>query len=97
MAIKEWSFASYNNAGDDGINDAGIETFSGQAQEANIREVIQNSVDQRSSETKPVIVEFDDFYINPTEFPGYNQFCNILEKCIESSAGNQDVQRFFNQ
>ena len=97
MINKKWSFASYNNAGDDGLNDAGIETFSGKAQEANIREVIQNSVDQRVSESKPVIVEFDDFYIEPQEFPGCNQFCDILEKCIASANDNEDVKRFFTQ
>ena len=101
MDIKKWRFASYNNAGDDGINDAGIETFSSKAEVANIREVIQNSIDQISDEAQksnlPVIVEFEDFYIEPTSFPGYEDFSEILDKCIESSKNNDMVKKFFNQ
>lgn len=95
----KWIFASYNNAGDDGLNDAGIETFSAQAEVSNIREVIQNSLDQISNTAKennePVIVEFDDFYIEPFEFPNNEEFKEIIKKCIESSNNNQ-TKEFFN-
>lgn len=98
---KKWRFASYNNAGDDGINDAGIETFSAKAEVANIREVIQNSIDQISDEAKnagkPVEVEFDDFFVEPSNFPNKVEFVSILDKCIESSENNDDVKKFFVQ
>lgn len=94
-----WIFASYNNAGDDGLNDAGIETFSAQAEVSNIREVIQNSLDQISESAKnnnlPVIVEFDDFYIEPFDFPNNEEFQEIIKKCIESS-NNEQTKEFFN-
>lgn len=99
--IKKWRFASANYVSDDGLNDAGIETFSTSSESSNIREVIQNALDSISLEAvqaeKPVIVEFDDFYIKSDDFPGKNQFLQILEKCIESSKNNSQVVDYFEQ
>lgn len=89
-----WRFASNGNACEDGLNDAGIETFSANRVEATIRETIQNVIDQRTvlAETNnlPVIVEFDDFEINAQDFPGHGQFKSILEKCILSSENDSE-------
>lgn len=98
---EKWRFVSNLNAIDSGLNDAGIETFSGDSQKANIREVIQNSIDQISEEAKtnnrPVIVEFDNFTIKQNEFKGYDEFKLILKQCIDSSKDDQNVKRFFEQ
>lgn len=94
-------FVSNLNATDDGLNDAGIETFSADAQKANVREVLQNSIDQISDYAKenglPVIVEFNDFEIEPEDYPKSEQFRDILEKCIVSAGDDQNVKSFFEQ
>lgn len=96
-----WVFASNGNGCDEGLNDAGIETFSTNRVQSTIREVIQNAVDQRSEMAKsynqPVIVEFDDFLIQPYEFPGVVQFQRILDECINSAKDNKQVGSFFTQ
>lgn len=99
MTEKIWRFVSNNHASDDGINDAGIETFSSNKEESNIRESIQNALDQKSHEfiynNEPVIVEFDDFYIESNKFPDKKQFKEILNKCIKSSVGNKATEDYF--
>ena len=99
--MGRWIFASNGNGCDEGLNDAGIETFSTNRVQSTIREAIQNAVDQRSDIAKannlPVIVEFDDFLIQPDDFPGAKQFKDILDKCICSSKDNKLVSSFFSQ
>ncbi len=96
-----WIFVPNQNAADDGLNDAGIETFSADAQESNIREDIQNSIDQISLFAKrnnlPVVVEFDDFTISSDEFPNSDQFKDILNKCLLSAGEDYNVKAFFEQ
>lgn len=96
---KRWRFASANYVSDDGLNDAGIETFSTSSESSNIREVIQNALDSISEEAqqskKPVIVQFDDFYIKSDVFPGKIQFQKILQNCIECSMENVQVVKYF--
>lgn len=97
----KWIFVSNMNAADDGLNDAGVETFSANPQEANIREIIQNAIDQISlfaiQNNLPVVVEFDDFTISSDEFPNSEQFKDILKKCILSSGTDNNVKVFFKQ
>lgn len=90
---RKWWFVSNLNAGDDGFNDAGIETFNDDQVQSMVREVIQNSIDQHVG-TKPVIVEFDDFEISNDTFPGYNQFSEILQACL-SQADEERVEHYF--
>ena len=98
---KKWRFVSNLNAIDEGLNDAGIETFSADSVKSTIREVNQNSIDQISElaqdKNKPVTVEFEDFYISPNDFPNSEQFKDILDKCINSSADDKMVNEFFLQ
>lgn len=95
---KQWRFVSNLNATDDGLNDAGIETFSADAVKSMIREVIQNSMDQGESDSQePVLVELDLFNIEKEAFPGGEQFEGILSKCMESNAQDREVVKFFQQ
>ncbi len=97
----EWKFVSNLNAVDSGLNDAGIETFSGDSQRANIREVIQNSIDQISDYARkdnlPVVVEFDYFTIDKENFYGYEQFKDILGSCKQCAEDDANVRKFFEQ
>ena len=56
---KKWYFVPNLYSDEDGLNDAGIETFSADAEKSMIREVIQNAIDQHvGPETEPVKVVF---------------------------------------
>lgn len=95
---KCWRFVSNLNAGDDGLNDAGIETFSAEATPAMVREVIQNAIDARKNGIdNPVIVEFDDFEIDKEKYLSSDEYIEILHKCIDSNANDTNVVSFFKQ
>lgn len=95
---KSWIFVPNLNATEDGLNDAGIETFSAESVKSMTREVIQNSIDQRTpGSVEPVVVKFDDFEISKSQFPNGNQFEDILGKCIENNKSDTMVVNFFKQ
>ncbi|NRX48567.1 hypothetical protein [Clostridium beijerinckii] len=96
MNEMHWRFVSNLNAGDDGLNDAGIETFTANMTYSLVRETIQNAIDAKNKENQnPVIVEFNDFYIKPTEFPNNQEFIEILGKCLASNKGDATTVEFF--
>lgn len=91
-----WNFPDSNNSGDEGLNDAGIETFKGN-HGALAKEIIQNSYDAKDLklDDKPVIVEFSLMYLNPNELPGSKTFLNTLESCKEYWPNDNKAEKFF--
>lgn len=80
----KWRFVSNNGALSDGGNDSGIETFSAKSVGSMVREVIQNSIDQRVDKTKPVVVEFSLGKCSPSEIPGMNQLSYVFDECLRT-------------
>lgn len=77
-----WRFPSNDHGKEDGVNDAGIETFLNKPIESLARESIQNSLDARDkSIDKPVEVHFK-LSKHPTSiFPLSKEFSNIINSC----------------
>ncbi|MBW9151460.1 hypothetical protein [Clostridium estertheticum] len=97
MSNIGWNFPLNNYGQFDGINDAGIETFSGRAIEALAKEIIQNSLDAKVTECKePVIVSFECLKIERNEFPGVEAFKTNLEACKKISIDNDKALGVFN-
>lgn len=101
MAIK-WRFSPNNNAGEKGINDAGIETFSKNHINSLVRESLQNSIDaakyvddKTKTITKPVKVCFSLFKISPQDIPGYESLNSALGKCLIASENDLTAKEFF--
>ena len=60
---KKWRFVSNGNGEEIGFNDPGIEIFSANSIPSMVREVLQNSIDQRVDPSQPVYVEFEIFEV----------------------------------
>ncbi|MES9689144.1 hypothetical protein ABWK31_16930, partial [Bacillus sp. JJ353] len=70
----KWNFPVNNDGAEEGLNDAGVETFKGAPLESLAREVIQNSSDARYDKTKPVRVIFDLIDVDTGYFPHKKDF-----------------------
>ena len=72
---RQWYFTSNGNGQNTGLNDAGINTFSAGDNWVNslVRETIQNSLDAVLDTEKPVEVEFRNFLMKKSDFPGNEQ------------------------
>lgn len=80
---KDWNFPENNFGSLTGISEAGIETFRANIYNSLAREICQNSLDARLEEDKPVIVEFEKFYIDTPSMPGYVGFYDVWLKCLK--------------
>jgi hypothetical protein len=90
-----WRFISNQHSTINGINDAGIETFTANIVHSLVRETIQNSLDAQLDSTKPVIVEFNQFLLEYNKFPDYMNFKRIINKCFDSNNDELDAKAFF--
>ena len=90
-----WRFISNQNSTINGINDAGIETFTANILHSLVRESIQNALDAKLDKYKPVIVEFNKFSLPIEDFPDSNRFKATLQKCLTSNNDEADATRFF--
>lgn len=96
ISMGKWRFTSNHNAGETGINDAGIETFSKDFTNSLVRESIQNSLDAKDeSINSPVEVHFNLFETNVSTLPGYEDLRAAIDKCCLSSKGDKTANDFF--
>ena len=65
-----WNFPSTNGGREDGYNDSGIAHFTGTPLSSLARETIQNSLDAKLSESKPVELVFELKKIKPADIGG---------------------------
>src|ERR1035437_8784503 len=85
MILKKnlgWNFPTNDDGQQNGLNDAGIETFKDNRLYSLAREVLQNSCDAAATSTKrPVEVHFQLLEIPTSEFPGIDDFKKALQSC----------------
>lgn len=92
-----WEFASTGGGDDDGFSDALIETFSGDYEKFLARESIQNSLDAKLDQDKPVRVEFDLLDLKISDIPESEKLLSIFNECILYWKNDNKVQRFFSR
>src|SRR5699024_8195626 len=93
-----WNFPATIGGNVSSINNAGLETFRGNALDSLTREICQNSLDAIRDETKPVYVDFEKFEIDIEKFPGKADLNQSLYYCNETWLGhNKKVEEFTNQ
>jgi len=90
-----WIFAPNNGGRDNGLNDAGIETFKGNLDRYLARELIQNSLDARNDTNKPAIVKFELLKLAKADVPGLDQLTHAIVKCAEFWKTNTKAERVF--
>ncbi len=91
-----WKFPENGDGSDSGLNDSGIETFYGNRWRSLAKELIQNSLDARSSDDNPVRIEFSKMSINKDAFPAHTKFSDILNRCSTYYNGDK-VKKFFDK
>ena len=85
MADQEmgWKFEESLSGDVEGLNDGGIETFKDDHLLSLAKESAQNSLDARHDLARPVILEFNTFYIDPKDFPDIESFKEIVDLQIK--------------
>lgn len=88
-----WIFPSTDGGEVQGLNNTGIEQFSDNSIRSLAREICQNSLD--AVDNYPVVVEFNSFELDKSDFPNSNEFDLILNKCLDFKKNNKDANDFF--
>ncbi len=93
----EWNFPSNSYGTVNGISDAGIETFTGSVYKSLAREILQNSMDARFDQGKPVEVEFVAYNLLRSYIPHYEQLYSALKSCeiFWKKQNNKKIEKFF--
>ena len=86
--MKKFRFVSNQNSTINGINDAGIETFTANVKRSLVRENLQNALDAAiPGSDKPVTVEFSLFNIPAADVPDIDTLREVVDKCISDCFG----------
>ena len=78
-----WGFPIDEAESITGLNNPGIETFKDRPLLFLAKEICQNSLDAKANNKKPVIVEFNQFFIPKKEIPGLSYFSSMINKQID--------------
>lgn len=94
--MYKWYFPSTDGGQANGINHAGIETFSGSPLKSLAREICQNSLDAILDDSKPCFVDFSFFKIPTKNIPGYQDICTTISNIDEfwKAAKNTKITTF---
>ena len=88
-----WNFPSNGGGQIRGIADAGIETFTGKKISSLARETCQNSLDAAIDD--PVVtVEFYRHEIDTRNIPGFDEYKNFLQACLDYWFDNPQTKNF---
>lgn len=91
----EWHFPSTNHGEEDGFSDSLVEYFQGNHERHIARETIQNAVDVRFDNSKPVSVVFEKFSIPVSSLPGWQYLIDRFNRCLEFVARQEKAEKFF--
>ena len=97
MEETKWAFAPTGGGFVDGINNPMISHFTGNFNYHLAREIIQNSLDAKLNAVDPVHVKFSLEEFDKNDYPGYDEFKDILRECIKFWPKEQiDTHKFLN-
>ncbi len=94
-ATPAWFFPSTGGGEEQGFSDSQLEYFQGDHEKYIAREAIQNSVDARLDNEKPVTVVFERFTIPASDLPGRDELLDRILRCRERSKGQDRAEAFF--
>ena len=95
MSNLKWKFASTGGGSIDGVNNPMISHFTGNYNYHLAREIIQNSLDAKLDEAKPVEVKFGIENLSKNDFPGHDHLLETFELCKQFwPSQNKDAQSF---
>lgn len=85
-----WNFPPTNGGRVDGFNDPGIAHFTGTPLGSLARETIQNSLDARLGEDRPVHVSFELISLNPDHL-GRDEIARTIDECKLTANADGDL------
>jgi len=91
----KWIFAKNDGGRDSGFHDAGVETFKGNFDRYLARELIQNSLDARYDQQKPVQVKFEILDLKQADIPDRKTLSVTFERCAEFWSHQAKAKAFF--
>lgn len=86
----QWHFPELQHADTEGLNDPLLQFFGGDYNKYIAREVIQNSVDARENEEKPVVVKFERITMPASDVPGIPELKKHLDVCLKQAQDEQN-------
>ncbi|MCM3570163.1 hypothetical protein [Neobacillus mesonae] len=93
-----WNFPAAVGGMINSINNAGLETFRGNALDSLTREICQNSLDAVKDRSKPVVVEFSSFSIPVNNLPSKNELIEVYNLCKKTWEGhNKKSEEYIQQ
>jgi hypothetical protein len=93
----DWFFARNDGGRDSGFHDAGVEYFKGNFDRYLARELIQNSLDARFDQRKPVHVEFQLLKLDCTRVPGMHHLQETFRRCAHYWQDHAKARSFFQE
>jgi len=93
-----WKFEESQSGKVKGLNEGGVEHFEDNPLYSLAKESAQNSSDARLNFTKPVILEFNTFYIENKDFPDLDRYKEIIDLEIEfwkATSNDRSAVNFF--
>ena len=90
-----WRFPPNDGGPHQGINDAGVQTFTGDTARFLAREALQNAIDARRNLQYPVEASFDLLEMPPSEIPGKPELLKTFAACENFWKGNPQAKAFF--
>lgn len=97
MAEPTWTFAPNANGEEHGFHNPGVETFKDNLERYLAREAIQNSIDARLDEGKPVEATFELLDVERDEIPGMGGLADALKRCSAYWAKDGKAKDFFDR
>ena len=76
-----WKFLSRGHGETEGFSNGSLAEFKGNPLQALAREICQNSLDAADGSGKPVVVEFQKYYMNISDFPGMDSMNDVISAC----------------
>ena len=92
-----WSFFQNNGGQEYGFNDAGVETFKGNLAQYVAREIIQNSLDARDDQKKPVLVKFEVSNLTTSDIPDMKSLATTFGRCAKFWPKDPKASKFFEE
>lgn len=96
-STMKWTFFKVDGGQDQGFHDAGVETFKGNFDRYLARELIQNSLDARNDENKPVRVKFELMELERTDVPDVDALAASCSRCAEYWNHQPKAKKFFTE
>lgn len=90
-----WNFFKNSGGQESGFHDAGVETFKGNLERYLAREVIQNSLDARDDQKKPVLVKFELCSIPAAEISDMKTLAATFRRCAKYWPKDEKAVAFF--